>query len=154
MKNLSREQMMESLGTVGEKLVANYLSKNHQVEISPFKFDKEKDMLVDGMKVEVKTQAPLFKMNCFTIQPNQLYKCKNSQVLMFVSAPHPNPKLRHKTAGWIYQILNGEFEYKSWKDSSGEPRILIPIDQKAVIPLVKVTDEEAFELQRYVYTKF
>ena len=33
MKNLSREQMMESLGTVGEKLVANYLSKNHQVEI-------------------------------------------------------------------------------------------------------------------------
>ena len=35
MKNLSREQMMESLGTVGEKLVANYLSKNHQVEISP-----------------------------------------------------------------------------------------------------------------------
>ena len=153
MSKLSREQMMESLGTVGEKLTSNYFTKaGFKVETSPFKYDKEKDMIIDGINVEVKTQAPFSKLDAFTFNPSQLYKCTSVGCLIFVAAPHPT--FRHYADGWIYQAIPGEFKHYNYNDKKGNPRIVIPIKQDALKPLFQVTPEEAAELTRYVYTEY
>ena len=47
------------LGLIGERIVAHYLrNMGHVVEESLNVFDTEKDMMVDGKPVEVKTQVP------------------------------------------------------------------------------------------------
>jgi hypothetical protein len=153
MKKLSKEQMADALGTVGEKLAANYFAKNgFNVEISPFKYDSQKDMTIDNKKVEVKTQAPFIKFNSFTIRPNQLQKCKTVDCLIFVVAPHP--KYKHFSDGGIYQVLFKKCIYTNWIDKSGTPRILISINQDAVKKLFQVTEDEANELTKYVYTGY
>jgi len=149
MKKLYKEQMADALGIVGEKLVANYFTKNgFNVEISPFKYDSQKDMTINGIKVEVKTQAPFIKFNSFTIRPNQLQKCKTVDCLIFVIAPHP--KYKHFSDGGIYQVLFKKCTYTNWIDKTGMSRILISINQDAVKKLFQVTEEEANELTKYV----
>ena len=47
------------LGTIGEKIVGNYMSRiGRTVEMSTDPFDSLKDMKVYGVSLEVKTQVP------------------------------------------------------------------------------------------------
>jgi hypothetical protein len=151
---MTKTEMMNELGLSGEKVVINMLSaEGCRVETSINKYDSEKDLLVDGKyKVEVKTQAPFVKENAFTFNTSQLRKCQSVDVLYFVSVPHPT--YRHYSDGWIYRVVPSEFKSYPWKDKFGNSRICIPIKQDALIPVKKMSDSEAKELQKYISTGY
>lgn len=76
------------LGILGEKIVAKYLRDcGNLVNESLNIFDSEKDMDVNGERVEVKTQVPLLYMDAFTISYNQLNKIKGAHRVYWVSVP-------------------------------------------------------------------
>jgi hypothetical protein len=45
-------------------------------------------------------------------------------------------------------------KYHPWKDRWGKDRIVIPIKQEALIPVTKMTDEKAKELQSLLSTMY
>ena len=60
MKQMTYDESIGELGLLGEKIMTNYFnSQGMMVEHSIDKFDREKDMLVNGKKVEIKTEQPL-----------------------------------------------------------------------------------------------
>ena len=74
----------EKLGRLGEELVQDifggYLSED--------KYDQDKDLIIDGKNVEVKTQNRFIKKNAFTVwiknKINQERKCLDVDRLLFV----------------------------------------------------------------------
>lgn len=150
---LSDYDKHNELGLLGEKIVTNMLNGlGLRVEHSIDKFDSEKDMLVDGYKVEVKTETPYVKKECFSFRPNQLRKCTTVDVLYIVSVPHP--KYPHKSGGWVYRVDPKNFETFSYKTRYGVDMIGIKIDQPGVIPVQKMSDAEIRELQKYSVTSY
>jgi hypothetical protein len=151
---MTKEELMNELGLAGEKIVINMLSgEGCRIQSSINKYDSEKDLLVDGQyKVEVKTQVPFIMKNAFTFKPNQLRKCRAVDVLYFVSVPAP----RHadKWAGWIFRAEPKNFVTTSYTTKDGREMILINRDQPALIPVRKMTDEEAKELQKYTVSGY
>ena len=97
------------LGTIGEKIVANYMSRiGRIVEVATDPFDSTKDMKVNGKSLEVKTQVPFCTKKGFSIKPNQLPKCLNADYFVIVQAPcdyldncllytSPSPRDRQKS---------------------------------------------------------
>lgn len=99
MSNLSNYE----IGAIGEKIVHDFfLAHGHSVVKSLDKFDQEKDLVVNGVNVEVKTQTlyrgfqfPHGRKPAFTIpilgdtklHRNQLSKCMNVERLIFVQRP-------------------------------------------------------------------
>lgn len=143
----------QELGLLGEKIVTNLLSGlGLRVEQSINKYDSEKDMLVDGKKVEVKTETPYVKKNCFSFRPNQLKKCSSVDVLYIVSVPHP--KFEHVAGGWVFRIDPKNFEHFTYKTRYGLEMIGIKIDQPGVVPVKKLSDEEIKELMKYSVTSY
>jgi hypothetical protein len=151
---MTREQMMNELGLTGEKVIINMLSElGCKIQSSVNKFDNRKDLLVDDKyTVEVKTQAPFFKLNSFTFTPSQLNKCQSVDVLYFISVPHP--KFKHFSDGWIYRVEPKKFTFRRWTDKKGIPRILVPIEQDALMPVKQISQEEMRELQKYITTDY
>ena len=146
---------ISELGLVGEKIVVNMLNKLHpelRIVFSTNKYDSEKDMLVDDKKVEVKTQSPFIMKNAFTFRPNQLHKCQSVDVLYIVSVPHPTWK--HHSDGWVFRVVPSEFKYERWVDKKGISRIIIPINQPAVIRVHKIDDADIAELMKYSTTGY
>jgi len=152
---LSREEKMNELGLMGEKVVTNMLNRMYPglvIEHSINKFDSEKDMLVDGKKVEVKTESPYVFKNCFSFRPNQLKKCRNVDVLYIVSVPHV--KFKHFSDGWVYRLDAKNFQTFSYVTKFGIEMIGIPIKQESVIPVYKMSSEEVQELMKYSNTEY
>jgi len=152
---MSREEKMNELGLMGEKIVINMLNRTTPglvIEHSINKFDSEKDMLVDGRKVEVKTESPYVFKDCFSFRPNQLKKCRNVDVLYIVSVPHI--KFKHHSDGWVYRIDPQKFKVIEYVTKNGIKMVGIPIRQEAVIPVYKMSDEEIKELMKYSNTEY
>lgn len=152
---MTRNEKMNEMGLLGEKIVINMLNKLHPglvIEHSINKFDSEKDMLVDGKKVEVKTESPYVFKDCFSFRPNQLRKCSTVDVLYIVSVPHV--KFKHHSDGWIYQIEPDKFKSYEYQTKFGVHMIGIPIRQAAVVPIHKMSDEEIKELMKYSNTDY
>jgi hypothetical protein len=85
---LTAEQQRSKTGDLGEKLVARYYrSLSHTVEESLDLFDRKKDMTVDGLTCEVKTQQLWHKEEAFTVKSNQVEKCTDIDILIFVETP-------------------------------------------------------------------
>jgi len=151
---MTKEELMNELGLAGEKIVINMLSgEGCRIESSINKYDSEKDLMVDGQyKVEVKTQVPFIMKNSFTFKPNQLRKCRSVDVLYFVSVPAP----RHtdKWAGWIFKAEPKNFVTSTYTTKDGREMILINREQPALIPVKKMSDEEARELQKYTVSEY
>jgi len=151
---MTKEELMNELGLAGEKIVINMLSSEGcRIESSINKYDSEKDLMVDGQyKVEVKTQVPFIMKNSFTFKPNQLRKCRSVDVLYFVSVPPP----RHhdKWAGWIFRVEPKNFVTTTYRTKDGREMILINREQPALVPVKKMTDEEAKELQKYTVSGY
>ena len=86
-----RSEAIEEIGRLGELLVRDYfISLGHKVVMSEDKYDTVKDMTVDGVNVEVKTEMPLYIKDAFTISSknkNQLPKCLSVDRLVFVVVP-------------------------------------------------------------------
>lgn len=148
MSNLTPQQCMEILGKTGEKIVSNYYSRSgNVVEQSINNFDSTKDMLVDGKKIEVKTQVPFVMKSSFTFRKNQLRKCLNADTVIFVSVP--NGKMKHYSDGKVYAIESKKLKYDFYTTKDGREMVLIAIGQPDMKKLFDMTSEECQELQKY-----
>jgi len=151
---IDRNQAIDILGRTGEKIIANLLSRQGlKVEESINHFDSEKDFLVDGKKVEVKTEQPYVRKNAFTFRENQLRKCRSVDVLYFVSIP-PLIAPDYKWGGWIFRAEPSAFEYYRYTTKFGIRMIAVPINQSAMFPLCKMKEEEIRELVKYANSAY
>ena len=105
------------LGIVGEHIVGNYYANGgHKVIYPTDPFDNGKDLLINDLKVEIKTMVPLVNDDCFDLPLTQLDKVKTCDQLIFVSVPFPNGKLTHYSCGSVYAAklnkayFTGDFE--------------------------------------------
>ena len=91
------------LGILGERIIAKYLkNKNHDVEESLDMYNATRDMRVDGEDVEVKTLAPFYKYDAFSVNPSQLNKINNASAVYWINVP---PKKIHDVmAGFIFKM--------------------------------------------------
>ena len=150
---MTKDEMMNELGLMGEKIVINMLNEQGcKVKTSVDKYDSEKDMVVDGKKVEVKTQVPFIMQNAFTFKPNQLRKCRGVDELYFVSVPAG----RHgdKWEGWIFKADPKTFTTRQYKTKDGRDMILVDREQEALTPVLKMSNEEIKELQKYTVSGY
>lgn len=139
---------IEMLGRAGETIIINYCTKHGQiVEASVDQYDSEKDMVIDGLKCEVKTQVPWVSKNSFTFKPNQLRKCLNADRVIFISVP--NTFKPHWSDGKVFLIKSSEMQYDKAKTKNGRDMILIPIDQPGMNELFTISSEECIILQKY-----
>ncbi len=157
MKNNKRSwsDNANELGLLGEKIVMNMINRNTPgliIEQSINKFDSEKDMIVDGKKVEVKTQTPFVFKNCFSFRPNQLYKCRKVDVMYIVSVPHL--RFKHFSDGYVYKVDPKKYTTIEYTTKNGLRMVGIPIKQDALVPVYKMTTEEIQELQKYSNTDY
>lgn len=153
MTELTLAERIDALGLVGEKIIANMLnSLDLKVIHSEDKYDSEKDFLVDGYKVEVKTQVPFLMYNSFTIRPKQLQKCRGVDVLYFICVPIEGRY--DKWAGWIFRVDPKNFITKSYTTKGGRDMLLIPRDQEFVYPIMKMSDKQILNLMEYTNTEF
>jgi hypothetical protein len=152
---MTREEKMNELGLTGEKVVTNMLNRLHPglvIEHAINKYDNEKDMLVDGKKVEVKTESPYVLKNCFSFRPNQLRKCRSVDVFYVVSVPHI--KFKHFSDGWVYRLIPDKFKTIEYVTKFGVQMIGIPVKQDAVIPVYNMSQEEIGNLMKYSNTEY
>ena len=155
MKVFTSEELISELGLAGEKIMANYFSeKGQKVKHSVDKFDREKDMLIEGTtKVEVKTQQPYVKKNALTFRPNQLPKCSNKDTqLNFVTATaefDPN----YKWNNCLFEV-DPDFKCEPYTTSYGVKMIAVPIEQEAVRFIKKLEDEEIYVLSKYTQSNY
>jgi hypothetical protein len=151
---MNKIQAIEILGRTGEKIIANMLTNlGLNVQESINHFDSEKDFLVDGKKVEVKTEQPYVLKNAFSFRENQLRKCKSVDVLYFVSIP-PLFNKNYKWGGWIFRADPQKFKCTSYTTKSGMRMIAVPIEQEAMIPVQKMKNEEIAELLKYAESAY
>ena len=138
---------IERLGKAGESIISNYFSgQGMKVEISVNQFDSQKDMIVEGKVVEVKTQVPFVTKDSFTFKPNQLKKCVNADEVYFISVPTVK---RHFSEGKVYVIKGSEIQYKKHKTKDGREMILIPINQDAMKEVFEVSEQDKKLLVQY-----
>lgn len=82
------------LGGLGEQFVKDYFEyKECVVNLSKNQYDMEKDMMIDGESVEVKTVVPFITKNALAISESQLHKCMNVDRLIFVVYPPDKDKI-------------------------------------------------------------
>lgn len=152
--DINRSEAIKIIGATGEKIISNMLSSlGLVVENSINNFDSEKDLLVDGKKVEVKTCQPYVLKNCFSFKANQLRKCTNVDVLYFVSIP-PKYQPDYKWGGWIFRLEPSKFKHYTYKTRYGVEMVGIPIEQDAVIPVRELTDAEIKEFAKYTHSAY
>jgi hypothetical protein len=139
---------IEMLGRAGETIIANYCRKHGQiVDASVDQYDSEKDMIIDGLRCEVKTQVPWVVKNSFTFKPNQLKKCLNADRVIFISVP--NGTKPHWSDGKVFLIKSSELQYKKDKTKDGRDMILVPINQPGMKELFTISEEERKILHKY-----
>lgn len=81
-------QLALQLGSVGEGIVRRFFeSQGCTVEMSEDQYDQDKDMIVDGKLVEVKTLLPVYKYNSFCLPIGQSRKCESVDRLIFLEVP-------------------------------------------------------------------
>lgn len=149
----NKDSDQAKMGRAGENIVQNYLSgKGHTIKISIDQYDSEKDMLVNGKKVEVKTQVPFIMKDAFSIKENQLKKCLSADMVYFVSVPSKVRK--HHSDGKVYIIESGKMEYHLHKTQDGRKMILIPIKQPDMIEAFSMLPLESEILQSYSVSKW
>ena len=150
---MSREMDMEKLGKAGETIIANAcMAAGQSVVISEDRYDSVKDMIIDGLKVEVKTQVPFVYKNAFTFKKNQLKKCLNADRVIFVSVP--NEKMKHHSDGKVFMIKSSDMKYSNYTTKDGRDMILIPIDQEGMKEVFELSDDQRKMLQKYSVSKW
>ena len=151
---MDKKTAIEFLGKTGEKIVANELNKlGKKVEHSINNFDSEKDFLVDGFKVEVKTEQPYVMKNCISIRKTQLRKCRGVDKLYFVLVP-PLMKPNYKWGGWLMEVDPNFTVSETYVTKFGTEMVSIPIEQEAVVPLRRLSTEENRELLKYAQSAY
>ena len=83
---------------------------------------------------------------------DRLNKCRNVDVLYFISVPAPKHKFEHE--GWLFRIDPKNFVTKNRVTKDGRNMILIPIDQTAVTPIHKIEDSIISEMMKYTVSGY
>jgi hypothetical protein len=128
------------LGLLGERIVAKVLrDSGYSVEESLNVFDPNKDMLVNGKKVEVKCQVPYLIQDAFGVSPSQLRKLLSCRYVFWVSVP---PKtIDDSKSGWVYAMdtsIDVKYHYANTK--SGRELVYFPRTQPAMKVIYKIDD--------------
>lgn len=141
------------LGMIGERIVASILRKNgHLVEESLNVFDTEKDMLVDGNPVEVKTQVPYVIEDSFAVFPSQLPKLKSCHRVYYVSVP---TRIADDLAGCIFELdMHGDVKAHRTRRHDGTEVVCFPRRQNAMKLIGRITDEAILKQLRYLSTSY
>ena len=111
------------------------------VEHSIDPFDRHKDLLVDGEKVEVKTQTRYVTKDCFTLKLNQIKKCMNGYHIVECPTTASNESA-------LYKVDKG-FRYNTGHMNNGDVRYEIPRKQPAVKKLTDIEGKEKMLLRKY-----
>lgn len=142
------------LGMIGERIVAHYLRKSgHDVEESLNVYDSEKDMLVNGKPVEVKTQVPIMVEDSFAVGIKQKAKIYSCHRVYFLSVPL---KGNDELAGCIFEMDPRDPLLKAhrWSTISGREAICFPRRQTAMKMIHQITDEGILEQLRTLSTSY
>lgn len=143
------------LGMIGERIVAAYLrSQGYCVEESLDVFDSEKDLLVDGKKVEVKTQAPIMVEDSFGISPRQKDKVMSSHKVYFVSVPLQ--RVADPLAGVIFEMdpQDPSLKIHKWHTIKGREVLCFPRRQAAMKQVHRITDEKILKQLTQLSTSY
>ena len=138
------------LGRMGEICVGNWasllgMSVLHSID----PYDRRKDLIINGRRVEVKTQVPYILEHAFSIRENQINKCRSVDELYFVALPSPNSKYIYEGSGWIYQVNSKTFLTREIITRAGHKMILIDIKQDAVVPVQQIDQSDIDQMMKY-----
>ena len=135
------------LGILGERIIAKILrDAGHTVEESLDIFDSEKDLLVNGKRVEVKTQVPLLFKDSFSVQLNQMTKLKECHAVYWVSIP---PKIADDDLmGCVFQMNPRKCTHNIWTAKGGNQMMLFPRRQDGMKIVHKITDAKILKQMR------
>lgn len=127
------------LGILGEKIVAKHFrDSGHQVEESLDVFDSDKDMIIDGNNVEVKTNAPLIYYDSFSFPKSQYNKIINSHRVYWVSVPLQTQE--DPFAGCIFEMDPKVAKLHTIKFRSGTTAIGLRRQQEGMKVIYKIED--------------
>ena len=127
------------LGMLGEKIVAKHFrDSGHQVEESLNVFDSDKDMIIDGNNVEVKTNAPLIYYDSFSFPKSQYNKIMNSYRVYWVSVPLQTQD--DQFAGCIFEMDPKVAKLHTIKFNSGATVIGLRRQQEGMRVIHKIED--------------
>jgi hypothetical protein len=157
LRRMTDEERRWHQGKVGENIVGNYYSELGKIVIYSFnQHDNVKDLLIEGLKVEVKTEVPFFTKDAFSFRVSQLEKCKNCDLVYFVSVPAYGRT--HFSFGKVYRIKSEKMKYSFYyKDFGprGKPKmVLVPIRQEGMQEVFDLTEEHIAKLQEYSTSSF
>jgi hypothetical protein len=112
------------LGLLGELIIQEYFGG----EMSDNVWDHEKDLIIEGEGVEIKTQARWKLKNAFTIpySTTQYNKCKNVPHLVFVE-PGKNKEIR------IYEDLRMQRDFNTTTDTYGRKRYTVNVNNTTLV---------------------
>lgn len=141
------------LGMLGEKIVAKHFrDKGSIVEESLNIFDSEKDMLIDGYNVEVKTNVPLIYFDSFSIPKNQYNKIINSHRVYWLSVPLQTRE--DQFAGCIFEMDPKIAKTHTITFSSGNSAIGIKRQQEGMKVIYKIEDQALLKHLRSLSTSY
>lgn len=127
------------LGMLGEKIVAKHFrDSGHQVEESLNVFDSDKDMIIDGNNVEVKTNAPLIYYDSFSFPKGQYNKIMNSYRVYWVSVPLQTQE--DPFAGCIFEMDPKVAKLHTITFNSGQTTIGLRRQQEGMRVIYKIED--------------
>lgn len=93
-------------GDIGERIIANLKSsQGFIIELSLDPYDTKKDLRVNGLAAEIKTQAPYITKQLFTFAANQEYKIKNADLVYFIASPTKFGTIPFSWMGNIYESI-------------------------------------------------
>ncbi len=143
------------LGLLGERIVAHFLRASGHTVVEPLNvFDEEKDMMVDGNNVEVKTQVPLVVEDSFAISPKQKMKVMGCHRVYFVSVPLI--KDADELAGYVFEMDPADPKLKAhrWHANDGRKMVCFPRRQSALKIIGVVKDQMLLEQMRKLSTSY
>jgi hypothetical protein len=146
---MKQYEKMQAMGKAGEAIICNkYIERGAKPEMSVNQYDHQKDLMIDGKKVEVKTQVPFVAKNAFSIGENQLKKCLEADVIHFVSVP--NSRFPHPSEGKVYTVENPKnLQYTYYTTKQGKTMVLFPIEQEAMKEDFLLREDESALLMKY-----
>lgn len=148
MKRKDDEPIQAKMGRAGETIVSNwFIKKGYPVTASVDQYDSSKDMIIGGQRVEVKTQVPFVNKDAFSFRDSQLKKCKNADMVFFVSVPAKTKD--HFSYGKVYCVESKNMEYTTYLTKDNRRMILVPINQSGMIEVFTMTQEEQEILNKY-----
>jgi len=141
------------LGMLGERIVARWLRETgHVVEESLDMFDSSKDLLCDGLPVEVKTQVPLISQDCFSVAVSQMPKIRAAHRVYWVSVPLASGL--DELAGHVYEMDPADPLLKAhrWSTSAGREMVCFPRRQPALRHVYTLVDPDLLDQCRTLST--